>query len=81
MSTTSARIGSADTLVHAKPSRPGLFARMIAAMTAAREAQARRFVASHLAAMSDDRLADIGFTADEVKRVRAEGRIPASYWL
>ena len=81
MSITSAFLGSADTMARAETRRPGLFARLIKALAAAREAQARRVVASHLATMSDDRLTDIGFTADEIKRVRAEGRIPASYWL
>lgn len=82
MSTTTAFLGStAETIARAEPRRPGLFARLIKAMTAAREAQARRFVASHLASMSDERLTDIGFTADEIKAVRAEGQVPASYWL
>lgn len=81
MSTISAFLGSAETAVPAKPRRTGFFSRMIKAMTAAREAQARRFVASHLASMTDERLADIGFTADEIKAVRAEGQVPASYWL
>lgn len=81
MSTTSAFLGSADTLVRAEPRRDSFLTRLVKAMTAAREAQARRYVASHLAVMSDERLSDIGFTADEIKAVRAEGQIPASYWL
>lgn len=81
MSTTSAFLGSAAETVVREPRSSGIFSRLIKAMTAAREAQARRFVASHLASMSDERLTDIGFTADEIKAVRAEGQVPASYWL
>lgn len=81
MSTTSAFLGSTAETVVREPRSTGFFGRLIKAMTAAREAQARRVVASHLATMSDERLSDIGFTAEEIKAVRANGQVPSSYWL
>ncbi len=37
-------------------------------------------VQTYLAQLSDTRLADLGFSADETKALREKGRIPASYW-
>lgn len=44
----------------------------------ARQGEARARAA--LATMSDARLADIGFTPDQVKHVRTKGGVPADFW-
>jgi hypothetical protein len=54
-------------------SRPSLFKRLLAA----REAEARRRTRSYLAGQSSERLAALGFTADDLAALRkGESRLP-----
>lgn len=82
MSNMATTLGAAEmsTTAVRTERKSGLFSRMLASMVAAREAQARRHVQNVLVQMSDLQLTDIGFTAEQIKAVRAEGRIPTSYW-
>jgi uncharacterized protein YjiS (DUF1127 family) len=59
---------------------PGFIARFFERFTEARMRQAKAQVQSYLANMSDERLRDLGFTADETKALRAKSTIPANYW-
>jgi hypothetical protein len=82
-STTSpmAYAGSAATTptTTAAPAR-GFFGRMFDRFVQARMKHAQVQVGAYLAELSDARLKDLGFTADETKALRDKGRIPASYW-
>lgn len=60
---------------------PSFLGRMFKGISAAREAQAKRYVQAHLNGLSDTRLADLGFSAGEIAEIRATGQIPASFWL
>lgn len=59
---------------------PGFFARIFERITAARMRQAKAEVQAYLSHLSDERLKDLGFTADETKALRAKGSIPPNYW-
>lgn len=61
--------------------KEGLVARFMKALIASREAQARRAIRSYLASLSDARLADLGFTPDQIPTVKAYGSAPGVYWL
>lgn len=61
--------------------RPGFFARAFERYMQARMRQGEAQVKRYLAHLSDPRLSDLGFTAEEIKVLRTEGRIPASYWV
>jgi uncharacterized protein YjiS (DUF1127 family) len=77
MSTTTATFGhhSATASADAAP-RKSFFQRLIEART--RQGVAR--VSATFARMSDAQLADLGFTPDQVRHVRATGTVPVSYW-
>lgn len=63
----------------AAPAR-GFFGRMLDRFVQARMKHAQVQVGAFLAQLSDARLKDLGFTADETKALREKGRIPATYW-
>jgi hypothetical protein len=63
----------------AAPAR-GVFGRMYDRIINARMHHAQVQVQAYLAQLSDARLKDLGFSADETKALREKGRIPASYW-
>lgn len=71
--------GSAAIGDEAAPSK-GFFARAFDRFIEARMKQGEAQVKVYLGKLSDDRLKDIGFNADEIRALRAQGRIPASYW-
>ena len=53
--------------------KPGFWSRFIAR----RQAQANRTVCAHLAVMGDNRLTELGFSADDLRALRAgELRLP-----
>ncbi len=56
--------------------RKGFFARLIEARIRRGEAEVR----FQMSRMSDERLADLGFTAEQIAYIRSNGRIPASFW-
>lgn len=53
--------------------------RLYKAIIAGREIQAQRVVRHYLANLSDAQLADLGFTAEEIRRTRTPS-LPVSYW-
>ncbi len=59
-----------------KTGTQGFFSRVIEARTRRGEAS----VAAYFARQSDSTLAGLGFTLDEIASIRANGRIPASFW-
>lgn len=71
--------GSAATTTTAAPAR-GFFGRILDRFVQARMKHAQIQVGAYLAQLSDARLKDLGFTADETKALRDKGRIPATYW-
>ena len=71
--------GTAATTTTAAPAR-GFFGRMFDRFINARIKHAEVQVQMYLAQLSDARLKDLGFSADETKGLREKGRIPASYW-
>ena len=57
---------------------PNLFQRVFQGFVKAREAEARRRIYSFLAAHSDERLADLGYTAEDIRSMRrGQFRFPA----
>ena len=50
--------------------RAGPLRRLLAAIVASRTREAERRIAVHLAAMSEQRLADLGFSAADIKSIR-----------
>lgn len=76
MSTTTIDFANAGSTTRTSARKPGLFARLIEARTRQGEARVR----SVFARMPDSQLADIGLTADQIRHVRATGKIPAEYW-
>lgn len=71
--------GAAATTTTAAAAR-GFFGRMLDRFIQARTKHAEVQVQTYLAQLSDTRLQDLGFSADETKALREKGRIPASYW-
>jgi hypothetical protein len=70
MSTSTIALGNIAPSAAASPASPGLFARLIHQ----REMRARREVASYLKSQSDERLAALGFSADDIRDLR-EGNL------
>jgi hypothetical protein len=82
MATTSSPMTYADpaaTTTAAAPAR-GFFGRILDRFVQARIKHAQVQVQAYMAQLSDARLKDLGFTADETKALREKGAIPASYW-
>lgn len=73
MSTTTATFGHSAVTTAPRKS-------FIERLIEARMRQGRARVQSTFARMSDTQLADIGFTPDQVRHVRATGTMPADYW-
>jgi hypothetical protein len=71
--------GTAATTTTTAPTR-GFFGRMLDRAIQARVKHAQVQVQAYLAQLSDARLKDLGFTADETKALREKGAIPATYW-
>jgi hypothetical protein len=71
--------GTAATTTSAAPAR-GFLGRMLDRFVQARMKHAEVQVQTYLSQLSDTRLKDLGFSADETKALREKGRIPASYW-
>jgi hypothetical protein len=60
--------------------RTSWLSRVFDALVSARQAEAGRQVAGFLAAQSDARLQDLGFTEVQIQEVPRHGRLPVSYW-
>ena len=75
MSTLTISLGNVAPSAAAAPPSPGPFARLLQA----REMRARRETLSYLTSQSDARLADLGFSADDIHDLRAGNlRIPVA---
>lgn len=70
MSTLTIPLGNMAPSAAAAPASPSLFARLIQA----REMRARREIVSYLMSQSDDRLAGLGFSSDDIHDLR-EGNL------
>jgi hypothetical protein len=71
--------GSAGKTAPVAPAR-GIFGRLLDRVVEARVKHGQVQVQAYLAQLSDVRLKDLGFTADQTKALREKGAIPASYW-
>ena len=75
MSTLTIPLGNIAPSASAAPASPGLFARLLQG----REMRARRETLSYLTSLSDARLADFGFSADDIHDLRDGNlRIPVA---
>ncbi len=63
------------------PSAPGLLRRFFDRVIEARKSHGEAHVRAYLNSLSDERLADLGFSADRIKAVRAKDGAANSYWL
>jgi uncharacterized protein YjiS (DUF1127 family) len=60
---------------------PGLLRRFFDRMIEARKVHGEAHVRAYLNSLSDERLADLGFSGDRIKAVRAKDGAANSYWL
>ena len=77
MSTTTASFEHHATATTDTAPRKGFLHWLIEARKLQGEARAR----AALASMPDHRLADLGFTPDQIRHVRSNGNIPSTFWL
>jgi len=83
MSTTTQTFGAMPIETTRAPARErssGFFTTIFQRFVKAREAEAGRRVAQFLESQSDPRLADLGFSADQISEIRATGRMPMSFY-
>jgi hypothetical protein len=78
--TTSTRAIAPHHAIETEEPRSGLFDRAFRRFVAAREARARILAYQHLASLSDDRLVELGFEADEIRKVRAYTGTSPFHW-
>ncbi len=70
----------APSEAHETVRRKGLVRRMFEAMAAAQQARANRHVMSAMARLPDHQLADLGFTAEQIREIRSQSNMSAA-WL
>ncbi len=58
------------TVSGTEQSKPGLFAKFAEQFVAPRTAKARQITAWHLSSFSDEKLAELGWSAADIKRLR-----------
>ena len=73
--------GSAVDAAQSEPAKAGFLRRAFDRMIQARVAHGEAHVRAYLNGLSDERLADLGFTPDRIKAVRAKDGAVSSYWL
>jgi uncharacterized protein YjiS (DUF1127 family) len=78
--TTSTKAIAPHGAVEMEEGRGGLFDRAFRRFLAAREARARVLAYQHLANMSDERLRDLGFEPDEIRKVRVQTGTSPFHW-
>lgn len=61
--------------------KPGFLRRFFNRIIEAKKAHGDAHVRAYLNSLSDERLADLGFSADRIKAVRAKDGAINSYWL
>ena len=77
MSTTTASFTDLDhAAATEKAPRKGFFQRLIEA----RQRQGAAHVRAAFERMSDRNLADIGFSTDQIRHIRAKGSVPVEFW-
>jgi len=54
----------------------GWLQRVYNRLLAAREAQATRYLVNYLSGLSDSRLAELGYTDEQIRQIRKERRLP-----
>jgi uncharacterized protein YjiS (DUF1127 family) len=82
MSTQSSAFEFNSSLGTAKEKgKPGFFRRAFDRLVEARKAHGEAHVRAYLNSLSDERLADLGFSPDRIKAVRAKDGAANSYWL
>jgi len=72
--------GAVDT-AKSEAAKPGLLRRLYNGIIQARMAHGEAHVRAYLSGLSDQRLADLGFSPDRIKAVRAKDGAVSSYWL
>lgn len=82
MATTTSPMEYAGSAAKTKTTAParGFFGRILDRVVRARVKHGQVYVQAYLTQLSDARLKDLGFTADDTKALREKGGIPASYW-
>lgn len=82
MSTNTTAFGfNAAVDTAAAPATPGFLRRFFDRVIEARKAHGEAHVRAYLNGLSDERLADLGFSSDRIKAVRAKDGAVNSYWL
>jgi hypothetical protein len=81
MSTNTTTLGFNAVDTTAEPAAPGFLRRFFDRMIEARKAHGEAHVRAYLNSLSDERLADLGFSMDRVKAIRAKDGAANSYWL
>ncbi len=81
MSTNSSILHFDSSVEPAAPAQPGLLRRIFDRLIEARMAHGEAHVRAYLSRLSDERLADLGFSPDRIKAVRARDGAINSYWL
>jgi uncharacterized protein YjiS (DUF1127 family) len=76
MSTTTATFGHQAADITDRAPRKTLWQRLTEASVARGEARVR----AQFARMSDHHLADIGFSPDQIRSIRAKGSVPDDFW-
>ncbi|HUS98417.1 MAG TPA: hypothetical protein VMX97_16955 [Hyphomicrobiaceae bacterium] len=71
---------AAMTQVAERGAGKGFFARMLAGLIVAREAEAKRRMAAYLPSVSDRRLLELGLSAHDIQLMRESGRVPPTIW-
>ena len=71
--------GAVDTAT-ATEGKKGLFARMLDRAIKAREVEARRRAAAYLQFLSDERLVELGMSAQDIQLMRDTGRVSPTLW-
>ena len=80
MATTTTPIGYTAEATSTAPGKPGFFARFLEKIVQARIRRAELEVKPILARLSDDRLRDLGFTGEDIEKMREKHYVQAVYW-
>jgi len=82
MATTTTPVGFTAETTHteAAPEKAGFFARFFERLIEARIRRAELQVQPYLAQLSDDRLKDLGFTGEDIEKLREKHYVQAVYW-
>lgn len=65
-----------DAVPEVRTKSSGFLTRIFDRLTAAREAQAERYLVNYLSALSDSRLEELGYTDAQIREIRINRRLP-----